>query len=437
MSDDEFDLGDDDDELIPSRADDQGVEADWGTAPPPTGTLFCPECGTENPASAATCETCGRVVNPLAEADRATAPARKLHGNVVAVVAGICTVSVVFAWLLGLSLHLSVGEVLHFVEDEPVFTKVLAAEAKLSEVFGPALAFALAGAVAAGVFSGRYLREVVLGATAGIAAQFMIWMITIRLIDGELASELWISGEGFVMRGPAPILLTQLLLAMLFAAITMSFAGWIVREQITGKATCVFCDKPHSIRPQAPVRCPSCDVELERDGVQWPWVMLVALVSAIAFAAYVKFGREPLGFAFECHRQLSDACKAARNDDGFALFITQFDARDTVVWAVNQGRYIGYGAILMFAAPLGLTFLVKRGSRASAGALIPINWLLATFVILISLGEIGTSEAGFIFLMRMQVLALFAWGAAGVVGVLIGDRVRYSSGTAYLDELDD
>ena len=27
--------------------------------------------------------------------------------------------------------------------------------------------------------------------------------------------------------------------------------------------------------------------------------------------------------------------------------------------------------------------------------------------------------------------------AAGVVGVLIGDRVRYSSGTAYLDELDD
>ena len=55
---------------------------------------------------------------------------------------------------------------------------------------------------------------------------------------------------------------------------------------------------------------------------------------------------------------------------------------------------------------------------------------------MVALGDLGGSDAGFIFLMRMQVLALFAWGAAGVVGVLIGDRVRYSSGTAKSPDYD-
>ncbi len=90
----------------------------------------------------------------------------------------------------------------------------------------------------------------------------------------------------------------------------------------------------------------------------------------------------------------------------------------------------------LFAGP-DLTFLVKRGSRVSAGVLVPINWMAATFVVMIVLADLGGSESGFIFLMRMQVLALFSWGAAGVIGVLVGDKLRFRKGSAYLDELDD
>jgi hypothetical protein len=412
-----------------------------GTAPDTssveTGAVFCPECGAQNSASAAACRGCGRVLDPLADAERSTAPARKLHGVVVATVTGICVGAVMLAWVTGLSMRLDVAEVLRFEGDRPIRHEVLAAEAALSQVFGIALAFGLAGLVASFAFAGRYLREVVLGASAGISVQFLLWLIMAKAAGGRLRGDLWIAGDGFVMRGPAPILLTQLLLLMLFTAILCAFAGWIAREQITGKATCVQCHTPYSLRPTAPVRCPKCDAEQDRDGVQWPWVMLVALGSTILFAMIVALLREPLGFALECHGELSSGCIAARADDSYTIFVTSMTSTDFTFWAVNQGRYLAVSAALMLGAPLLLTFLVKRGSRASAGALVPINWLLATFVIMVALGDLGGSDVGFIFLMRMQVLALFAWGAVGVVGVLIGDKLRYRKGSAYLDELDD
>ena len=63
--------------------------------------------------------------------------------------------------------------------------------------------------------------------------------------------------------------------------------------------------------------------------------------------------------------------------------------------------------------------------------------IVITFVVMVALGDLGGSNAGFIFLMRMQVLALVAWGAAGVIGVLAGDGLRYRKGSAYLDTIDD
>lgn len=402
-----------------------------------TGGSFCPECGAENLAGAPTCERCGRVLDPLAEVQRSTAPTRKLNGVVVATVAGICLAAVLIAWLADLSMHLTVREVFRYDGERPVLVKVLASEAGLSQVFGVSLAFGFAGLVAALLFAGRYLREVVLGATTGIFAQFVIWLFMARAAGGRLRGDLWISGDGFVMRGPAPILLSQLLLLMLFTAMLFAFAGWIAREQLTAKATCVHCHTPYSLRPSAPVRCPKCDAEQDRDGVQWPWVMLVALLTSVVFALFVALLREPLGFALECHGKMSDACIAARGDEAYTIFVTSMTSNEFIFWAIDQWRYIGLSAVLMLAAPLGLTFVVKRGSRASAGALVPINWLLATFVVMVALGDLGGSDAGFIFLMRMQVLALFSWGAAGVVGVLIGDKLRFRKGSAYLDELDD
>lgn len=398
------------------------------------GTQFCSECGTENPASAASCESCGRVLDPLAEVTRATGPARKLNGAVAATVTGICVAAVVIAWLTESSMALEIRPIYRFEGDRPISERVLYSDAGLAQVFGLTLAFGLAGLVAALVFAGRYLREVVLGAAAGAVIQMLLWLYMARAAGGQLRGDLWVVGEGFVMRGPAPMLLPQLLLMMVFASMTFAFAGWIAREQVTGKATCVYCHTAHSLRPKPPQRCPKCDAEQERDGVQWPHVMLVALISMVVFTGIVAFLREPLGFALECSDPLSKACITASRDDAFQIFVTA-RGKDYVYWAIDQWRYIAVTGVLMFAAPLVLSFLVKRSSRASAGALVPINWVLATFVIMVVLSDLGGSDAGFIFLMRMQVLALFCWGVLGVVGVIVGDRLRYRSGSAYLDEI--
>jgi hypothetical protein len=239
-----------------------------------------------------------------------------------------------------------------------------------------------------------YLREVVLGAAGGVVTQMLLWLYMARAAGGQLRGDLWVVGEGFVMRGPAPMLLSQILLMMVFASMTLAFAGWIAREQITGKATCVYCQTGYSLRPKPPLRCPKCDAEQERDGVQWPWVMLVALVSMIVFTFIVAFLREPLGFALECSDPLSKECIAARRDDSYQIFVTALDRNEFVYWAIDQWRYIGVTGVLMFTSPLVLSFLVKRSSRASAAALVPINWVLATFVVMVVLSDLGAATRG-------------------------------------------
>ena len=402
-----------------------------------TGASFCPECGQENAAGSENCTKCGRNLNAFLEPPPADDPRRKLHGVVVATVTGICLVAVVGAWLTGLSMQLGVREVLHFEGDRPVTFQVLSSSAGLMQVFGLAFAFGFAGLLAALVFGGRYLREVVLGATGGLFVQFLLWLFMVRAAGGTLRADLWIVGEGFVMRGPAPILLPQLLLLFLFTTMAFAFAGWVAREQLTGFAVCIHCHSPYRLVPKPPLRCPKCDAEQARDGVQWPWVMAVSLITALVFAGFLVVSHESLGFALECQGKMSEACKGARGDDAYTIFVTAISDDTFVFWAVDMWRFIGLSAPLMLLAPLALTFVVKRGSRASAGALIPINWLLATFVVMIVLSDLGSSEAGFIFLLRMQVLALFVWGAVGIVAVFIGDKLRYRSGSAYLDELDD
>jgi hypothetical protein len=405
---------------------------------PRAETSFCPECGTENSASAASCQRCGRVLDPLATVIREGGPARKLRGEVVATVAGISAALVVLAWLVSFSLQLTSRTVLRIEGERMVETQVLFSAAGLGEVFGVALAFGVAGLVAALWFAGRYLQEVVLGATAGMMVQFLLWLYMARAAGASLRGDLWVVGEGFVMRGPAPILFTQLLLLMLFTALLFAFAGWIIREQVSGNATCVRCHQSYLLHPTPPVRCPKCDAEQDRDGVQWPWVMAVALVTSILFALIVVLLREPLGFALECRgSNISEACMKARGNDDYTIFVTSLSRNEFTFWAIDQVRYLEVTAALMLLSPLVLTFLVKRGSRASAGALVPINWLAASFVVMIVLADLGGSESGFIFLMRMQVLALFMWTLAGVVGVLIGDKLRFRKGSAYLDEIAD
>jgi len=357
---------------------------------------------------------------------RAASPERKLHVGAFATVAGICVIAVVFAWLTEVSLQLSVLEL-----------ELLTATGGLTQVFGIVLAFAAAGLTAALVFAGRYLGEVVLGAAAGVAVQLGLWVYMARAAGATLRGDLRVSGGGFEVVGPAPILISQLLLLMLVGAILFAFAGWVAREQITRHATCISCDSAYSLRPTPPVRCPHCDAEQDRDGVQWPQVVLAGLVTAIVFAVIVALLREPLGFAFECHvGRLSPACKVARAED-YEIFVTSTRAGGRSYWAIDQWRYLGLTSIVMLLAPLVLSWVVKRGSRASALALVPVNWLVGTLVIMVAFADLSGSESGLMFLLRLQVLALISWGVLGVVGAALGVKLQFRRGSAYLDELDE
>jgi hypothetical protein len=348
---------------------------------------------------------------------------------------------VVLAWIAGLSLRLDVETVTQFDGEGFRAVELLAAEAGLWQVFGNVVGFAAAGLIAASVFGGRYLKEVLLGAAAGLALQALIWLAMVQKAGGSLGGDLWIVGEGFVMRGPAPLLLAQLLLLMLFGAMLAAFTGFVVRELITGKSECVHCHRSHAIRPQPPARCPHCDADQVRDGVQWPWVLVFAAAGTLVWALILAFAREPLGFALECRESLAadtltPACDAALRNDDFTIFVTERTRTSLSFWAIDQWLFLEVGAAWMFMGPVALMFAVKRGARASAAALIPTLWLLASFVVMVVLADLGGSEQGFLFLMRLQVLALVIWGVAGALGLALAYKLRFRSEAAYLDEIE-
>jgi hypothetical protein len=405
-----------------------------------SATSFCPECGTENAADAGKCSACGRSLDAMAELERAgkQVRGRKLRGSVAATSAGVCVGFVLLAGLVGLSLRLHVEATPHFDGEQVQMTTLLVAKAGLGQVFANVIGFALAGLIAASVFGGRYLKEVLLGAAAGLALQLVIWLAMAR---GHVGGDLWIVGDGFMMAGPAPILLSQMLLLMLFSAMLAAFTGFVIRELITGKSVCVYCHRDHAIRPKPPARCPHCDTEQARDGVQWPWVLVFAAGGTLVWALILAFLREPLGIALQCHQtlggdELSAACEAAIGNDDFTIFFTERSRTSAAFWAIDQWHFIEVGAAWMFMVPVALMFAVKRGAKASAAALIPTLWLLASFVVMVVLGDLGGSEQGFVFLMRLQVMALVVWGIAGALGLALAYKLRFRNESAYLDEID-
>jgi len=155
----------------------------------------------------------------------------------------------------------------------------------------------------------------------------------------------------------------------------------------------------------------------------------------------LAFLREPLGIALQCHEQvggeqLSAVCEAALRNDDFTIFFTQRSFTEVAYWAIDQGRFLEVGAAWMFTAPIALMFALKRGARASGAALIPTLWLLASFVVMVVLADLGGSEQGFLFLMRLQVLALVAWGVAGALGLALAYKLRFRNEAAFLDEIE-
>lgn len=406
-------------------------------------TSFCPECGSENAADAVRCRACGRSLDAMAELEREgrSIRARKLHGVVAATAAGVCVGFVLVMWLSGVSLSLGTDTILRFDGEGIREVRLLVARSSLARLFGSVLAFGLAGVVAAAVFGGRYLKEVLLGASAGLALQSLVWLAMIVRSGASLGGDLAIVGEGFAVFGPAPVLFVQLLLMMLFAALLGGYAGFVVRELITGSSTCVHCHRKYSLRPTPPARCPHCDVEQARDGVQWAWVLLFAGVGVLAWALQLALARELVGIAWTCTASLggpdwTPACEAALRNDDLTIFFTERSEARVSFWAVDQWRYLEVGAAWVFTTTLALTLVVKRGSRASGAALIPTLWLLGSATTMVALGGIGTTEAGFVFLMRLQVLGLVLWGIAGALGLALATTLRARSGRGYLDEIE-
>lgn len=418
-----------------------------------TGATFCPECGTENPAGLTHCQACDFGLDPMLEAEEHGAPHRPMRWPVFGATAGIATVVVLLAWLTGLTVPLEVHEVPRFDAQKADWelVEVLGGAASATRVFATVIGFGIAGLVTAFTFQGRYLREVTLGALAAMGLQGLLWLITILMNGGTLSYELWVEGDGFALRGPGAILLGQMLILHVFGAVTFAFASWIAIEQMTGKARCVHCHEQYSIRPSPPRRCPKCSAAQQRDGVQWGFVMIGALITMALFVLLVGPLGETVGIGLTCDPyDMTEACDAAResgnwttfqiaNDDGADEDMVMFGlARPDLTWHLfNTYRYLAVVGGLMLLAPLVLSLAVPRGSRPSAGAMIVLNWFLATFALMELWSVISSVDGGFVFLMRTQLLALIAWGVAGFVGAMAGDRIRFSRGWAYLDEIED
>jgi hypothetical protein len=400
-----------------------------------SATSFCPECGSENADDAARCGSCGRSLDAMAELEREgqSIRARKLHGVVAATAAGVCVGSVLLLWLSGVAPSLGTDTIMRFDGEGVRAVRLLVARTSLARLFGSVLAFGLAGVIAAALYGGRYLKEVVLGALAGLALQSLVWLAAIVRSGASLGGELAIVGEGFALFGPAPVIFVQLLLMMLFAALLGAYAGFVVRELITGSSTCVHCHRKYALRPTPPTRCPHCDVEQARDGVPWGWVLVFAGVGVLVWALQLVFARELVGIAWTCTTSLggpdlAPACEAALRNDDLTIFFTERSHERVSFWAVDQWRYLEVGAAWVFTTTLAQGLVVRRGSRAAGAALIPTLWLLGSATTMVALGGIGTTEAGFVFLMRLQVLGLLLWGLAGALGLALATTLRARSG---------
>ena len=189
----------------------------WRARPPVAAAAGC---STRSPGHAATRRT------------------RQLNGAVMATVSGHLHGRRGDRVARGWSLQLTTRTVLRLEGERPVETLVLASSAGLAQVFGMAAGVRPGGAgrglaVRGSLPAGGRAR----GRRGGLRFNSACGCSWLGPRAGACACDLWITGDGFVMRGPAPILLTQLLLVMLFTAMLFAFAGWIAREQLTGHET--------------------------------------------------------------------------------------------------------------------------------------------------------------------------------------------------------
>nr|MCH9684551.1 hypothetical protein [Deltaproteobacteria bacterium] len=280
-------------------------------------TVYCPECGTQNAEDMARCISCDHLLDPLAAAESRTAPPRAVHPQTLGMMAGIVVVMLLAMTAAGLSFSMKVlpapisledsaRTLQQLVSDDEIdgreaasimvslrsaetaramvdsstgfrTEEQVAAEKRMRPVdqsmvlgFGsvmgfvfPLLAFGLAALFVAAVQRPRRVREIVLGAAAGVVVQLLIWLIQAdfsvsAIFSGELvmlASNLGFAGSPIMLVG------MTLVLGVATSAV-LGLATWFALEELTGVAGCAHCGHRFSVRPHAPSECAKCKVPL-------------------------------------------------------------------------------------------------------------------------------------------------------------------------------
>jgi hypothetical protein len=406
-------------------------------------SIFCPECGAENEEGVFRCASCNTILDASYEEAQATR-IRPTRWVVFGVVAGITGPLVTLTYLLGLSLVIAPREISIFNSVTERFEPALVvfSQGSLGLVLPPLMVFVLAGLVAGLTFRGRYLREVAMGTVVGVVVQALLWVISMGSQVGLIfTSNIHIVGESSQMSGRAFLLLPFLLVIFLFAALVSSVAVWVLVEQIAGKTLCLYCRKPVPIRPKAPSHCPSCDAPQERQGIQWPSVMVATGTTAVVFGLLLLYLGGPLGFYYHCDPyNLTDTCREvvdeAWNQPAWVAFQDVRDRDDAHLLIFHRWKYLGLMALLMVLAPLLVSRLTRRGSLPSAGVVIVLDWAVCSMVTLVVVAGSGGFESAYIWLIRFHAIALIAWVATGFIGAMIGTKLRYRSGNAYMQEIE-
>lgn len=406
-------------------------------------SIFCPDCGSENSDDAERCQSCGRMLDDDAvqEVERRSRPMR---WTLVATMAGITTTLVTFFYIIGLSIVIRPDTIIWQDPDtDQIGTDpVIIADGSMILILGPLAAFILGAFVSALASRGRHLAEVAIGAGVAVLAQMCMWAISLGSAVTTIGSAtIQLAGQSSHFSGKAFLLLPFFLILFMFTAIVVAITIWVVIEQITGKTACLYCRQMLPIRPRVPPRCPKCEAPQEATGVQWPVVMVATTMTAVIFVLVLTYLGPILGHYYYCDPiEPTDICREtfeeARVDDAWMYFINTRDRDNAHLILLHKWKYLGFMAILFLLSPTLVAWFSKRGNLPTAGVVIGLNWAICSMVALVMVAFSGGFEAAYVWMIRFHVLALIAWGIAGFVGAMIGSKIHYRSGKAYLGEID-
>jgi hypothetical protein len=320
-----------------------------------------------------------------------------------------------------------------------------------SEGTGPilwtVLWFALGGGALGAVARRAALGEVLLAAIATTFLQALLWCNDVGWDLALFRLDAMVGKDRVGLRSQAALLLVEISVVCILAAVSAALAGASIASRITGKRACPVCRAPFDAREDLEA-CPRCKAVLARDGIAWNWIAGGTLATLALFVVLLQLGG-PLGFFHRCDPgEMSATCKEVKREVDldlekgrsptwivFGRLRRHDPAGDRFLDMLHPWKYLAIEALAFAPAPFFLALRVKKKGRPTAFLLALVGALAAAPVGIAIVGAKG-GEGIAVMLVRVHVFAIIAWCLVGFVAAVLGHQRRYSSEQAFLDDLD-